>query len=79
MKMYSINPGIVYCSMSKWGQSGPYLTRPAHDLATEAIAGALSITLGPDGNPAIPGIAAADMLSSMMSLSGILMALYREG
>ena len=77
--VYEINPGIVYCSMSAWGQSGPYLTRPAHDLATEAIAGALSINLGPDGNPAIPGIAAADMLSSMMSLSGILMALYRRG
>ena len=76
--LYSINPRIVYCSMSAWGQSGPYLTKPAHDLATEAVAGALSITLGPDGNPAIPGIAAADMLSSMMSLSGILMALYRR-
>ena len=36
--LYSINPGIVYCSMSAWGQSGPYLTKPAHDLATEAVA-----------------------------------------
>ena len=72
------NPGIVYCSMSAWGQDGPYVHRPAHDLACEAVAGILSINLGPDQRPAIPGIAGADMLSSMMSLSAILMALLRR-
>ena len=73
-----VNPGIVYLSLSAWGQDGPYVNRPAHDLATEAIAGVLSINLGRDGKPAIPGIANADMLSSMMGLSGILMALLRR-
>ncbi len=72
------NPKVIYCSMSAWGQSGPYVEKPAHDLATEAVAGILSINLGQDGNPAIPGIAGADMLSSMMSLSAILMALLRR-
>ena len=72
------NPGIVYCSMSAWGQDGPYAQKPAHDLATEAVAGVLSINLGPDGQPAIPGIAGADMLSSMMTLSALLMALLRR-
>jgi crotonobetainyl-CoA:carnitine CoA-transferase CaiB-like acyl-CoA transferase len=72
------NPGIVYCSMSAWGQDGPYVHRPAHDLTCEAIAGVLSINLGPDRRPAIPGVAGADMLSSMMSLSAILMALLRR-
>lgn len=72
------NPGIVYCSMSAWGQDGPYAQKPAHDLATEAVAGVLSINLGPDGRPAIPGIAGADMLSSMMTLSALLMALLRR-
>ena len=72
------HPGIVYCSMSAWGQDGPYAQKPAHDLATEAMAGVLSITLGPDGRPAIPGIAGADMLSSMMTLSALLMALLRR-
>ena len=73
-----VNPGIVYLSLSAWGQDGPYVNRPAHDLATEAIAGVLSINLGRDGKPAIPGIANADMLSSMMGLSGVLMALLRR-
>ncbi|MEQ8231646.1 MAG: CaiB/BaiF CoA-transferase family protein [Gammaproteobacteria bacterium] len=72
------NPGIVYCSMSAWGQDGPYVQKPAHDLACEAVAGVLSINLGPDGRPAIPGIAGADMLSSMMTLSALLMALLRR-
>ena len=72
------HPGIVYCSMSAWGQDGPYAQKPAHDLATEAMAGILSINLGPDRRPAIPGIAGADMLSSMMTLSALLMALLRR-
>ena len=72
------NPGIVYCSMSAWGQDGPYVQKPAHDLATEAIAGILSVNVGPDRRPAIPGIANADMLSSMMTLSALLMALLRR-
>ena len=72
------HPGIVYCSMSAWGQDGPYVHRPAHDLTCEAVAGVLSINLGPDKRPAIPGVAGADMLSSMMSLSAILMALLRR-
>lgn len=74
----SRNPGIVYCSMSAWGQDGPYRFKPAHDLTTEAIAGVLNLNQGQDGAPAIPGIACADMLSSMMALSGILMALLRR-
>ena len=72
------SPGIVYCSISAFGQTGPYVKKPAHDLATEAYAGILSVNLGADDRPAIPGMANADMLSSMMALSGVLMALLRR-
>ena len=72
-------PHIVYASISAFGQYGPYVRRPAHDLATEALAGILSVNLGPDDAPAIPGLACADMLSSMMALSAVLMALVRRG
>lgn len=72
------NPRIVYCSISAFGQDGPYRDRPAHDLATMALSGALSITLGHDGRPAIPGVAVADMLSALHGLSGVLMALLRR-
>jgi|AZIJ01.1.fsa_nt_gi crotonobetainyl-CoA:carnitine CoA-transferase CaiB-like acyl-CoA transferase len=72
------NPGIVYASLSAFGQTGPYIKKPAHDLATEAYAGILSVNLGFDGKPAIPAIPNADMLCSMMGLSGVLMALLRR-
>ncbi|HEY5637722.1 MAG TPA: CaiB/BaiF CoA-transferase family protein [Burkholderiales bacterium] len=71
-------PGIVYASIAAFGQTGPYRDLAAHDLATEAMTGVLSLNRGGDGAPAIPGLAAADMLSSMMTLSGILMALLRR-
>jgi crotonobetainyl-CoA:carnitine CoA-transferase CaiB-like acyl-CoA transferase len=72
------NPRIVYVSISAFGQTGPYVSHPAHDLATEALAGILSVNLGPDDKPAMPGLANADMLSSTIGLSGVLMALYRR-
>lgn len=72
------NPGIVYCSISAFGQDGPYRDRPAHDLAAMALAGALSVTLGRDGAPAMPGVAVADIVSALQALSGVLMALYRR-
>ncbi|MGH6814525.1 MAG: CaiB/BaiF CoA transferase family protein, partial [Hyphomicrobiaceae bacterium] len=72
------NPRIVYCSISAFGQDGPYRDRPAHDLALMAFGGALSLTLGRDGLPAMPGLAAADMVSALHALSGISMALFRR-
>jgi len=71
-------PGIVYSSIAAFGQSGPYRDLAAHDLATEAMTGVLSLNRGGDGKPALPALANADMLASMMTLSGVLMALYRR-
>lgn len=74
------NPGLVYCSISAFGQTGPWKDRPAHDTATVAAAGILDVTRSPEGNsgPAIIGVPISDMLSSYLALSGILMALYRR-
>ncbi len=74
----AVNPAIVYASISAFGQYGPYVDRPAHDAATEAYAGILSVNLGQDDKPWLPAIANADMLSSMITLSGVMMALYRR-
>jgi crotonobetainyl-CoA:carnitine CoA-transferase CaiB-like acyl-CoA transferase len=71
-------PNIVYASIAAFGQSGPYRDIAAHDLATEAMTGVLSLNRGGDGRPAIPALANADMLASMMTLAGVLMALYRR-
>lgn len=74
----AVNPGVVYASLSAFGQAGPYVKKPAHDLATEAYAGVLSANLGFDGRPAIPGLPAADMLAATIGLSAVLMALLRR-
>jgi crotonobetainyl-CoA:carnitine CoA-transferase CaiB-like acyl-CoA transferase len=72
------NPRIVYCSISAFGQTGPYVNRPAHDLALEAMSGALGLTQGTDGQPSMPAIPVADQLSSLQGLSAVLMALLRR-
>jgi crotonobetainyl-CoA:carnitine CoA-transferase CaiB-like acyl-CoA transferase len=72
------NPGVVYCSISAFGQSGAYPGRVAHDLALEAMTGVLSLTLGDDGRPAIPGVPIADLVSGLHGLAGVLMALLRR-
>jgi len=77
-RLAAINPRLVYCSISAFGQTGPYRDRPAHDLAIEALAGSIGITVGSDGEPAVPAIPAADMISSLQALSAVLMALYRR-
>lgn len=71
-------PHIVYVSLSAFGQDGPYAQKPAHDLATEAYCGVLSLNLGQDGKPWNPAIPTADMMAAMIGLSGVLMALYRR-
>lgn len=72
------NPAIIYASISAFGQDGPYVAKPAHDAATEAMCGVLSVNLGQDDKPWLPAVANADMLSSTITLSAVLMALLRR-
>ncbi len=68
-----LNPGIVYCSLSAFGQNGRYRDRPAHDLVVQALAGTLAPGEGPP--PAMPIVVSADALGAMTGLSAVLMAL----
>lgn len=74
----AVNPAIVYCSISAFGQDGPNRDRPAHDLAVEALAGVIALNEGQDGKPASPHMPVADALASLTALSGVLMALLRR-
>ena len=69
------NPGIVYCSISAFGQEGEMALHPAHDLAVQALSGFLSVNDGPDGMPVVPGVPSADMAAGLNGLSAVLMAL----
>jgi crotonobetainyl-CoA:carnitine CoA-transferase CaiB-like acyl-CoA transferase len=70
------NPRIVYCSISAFGQDGPWRDKPSHDLGVQALAGTLNLSRGfTDDQPNMPNLVAADMASSLTALSAILMAL----
>lgn len=71
----ALNPGIVYCSISAFGQQGSHAQHPAHDLGAQALSGFLSVNDGPDGRPVVPGVPSADMAASLTACSAILMAL----
>jgi CoA:oxalate CoA-transferase len=71
----ALNPRIIYCSISAFGQDGPLAHHPAHDMAVQALAGFLSVNDGPDGVPVVPGAPAADLAAGLTALSAVLMAL----
>ena len=74
-----INPRIVYCSISGYGQDGPYSQKAGHDINYIGTAGILGIT-GPKGRPpVVPGVPMADFGGGgMMAALGIMMALYHR-
>jgi len=72
------DPRLVYCSISAFGQDGPYRSRPAHELAAEALAGVLSLGIDDQGVPVLPGVPWGDLLSGLQGLAGVLMALLRR-
>jgi crotonobetainyl-CoA:carnitine CoA-transferase CaiB-like acyl-CoA transferase len=75
----AINPGIVYCSISAFGQEGAYAQKPGHALTIEALSGVLDLNRGlEDDKPTNPCIPASDMAASLMAFSAIMMALYRR-
>jgi crotonobetainyl-CoA:carnitine CoA-transferase CaiB-like acyl-CoA transferase len=69
----ALNPRVVYCSLSAFGQAGRYAQRPAHDLAIQALAGVIEPARG--SPPARPIMLTADALAAVTGLSGVLMAL----
>lgn len=71
----AMNPRIVYCSISAFGQQGALAQHPAHDMAVQALAGTLRVNDGPDGTPAVPGVPAADVAAGLTGLAAVLMAL----
>lgn len=71
-----INPGIVYCSITGYGQNGPYKDRVGHDVNYLSTAGVLDLIGKPDEPPSIPGVQIADIAAGgMNAVIGILLAI----
>ena len=74
-----VNPGIVYASISGFGQEGPYSERPGVDQVVQGMSGLMSVTGQPGGGPMRVGIAISDTSAGMFLGQGVLMALlHRE-
>jgi len=72
------NPGVVYCSISSFGQDSDLSVRPAYDLVLQAATGLLSITGAPDGPPVKVGVPICDLAAGMFAAVAIVGALYRR-
>lgn len=74
-----INSGIVYCSLTGYGQTGPYRNIPGHDINYIGYSGILGLIGLKDGKPIVPGVQIADIGGgALMALSGIIMALFHK-
>jgi crotonobetainyl-CoA:carnitine CoA-transferase CaiB-like acyl-CoA transferase len=71
----ALNPALVFCSITGFGQTGPYRDQPGYDYAIQAISGLMSITGEPDGQPMKVGVAISDVLTGLFAVSSILAAL----
>jgi len=77
-EMLELNPRLVYCSISAFGQSGPRADEPGYDAMIQASAGLMSITGPPQGEPGGPqkvGVAISDIMAGMYATTAILAAL----
>jgi crotonobetainyl-CoA:carnitine CoA-transferase CaiB-like acyl-CoA transferase len=71
----ALNPRLVYCSITGFGQDGPYAGRAGYDFIIQAMGGAMSLTGEPDGEPQKSGIAYADLFTGLYASVAILAAL----
>ncbi len=71
----AINPGLIYCSISGYGQSGPYASRPGYDFVAQAESGLMSVTGEIEGEPQRVGSPVGDVSAGMFACMAILAAL----
>ena len=72
------HPGLVYCSMTSYGENGPYKERPGYDVMVSALGGMMGITGDPDGPPAKTGVAVLDIVTGMHAATAICAAMFER-
>ena len=75
----ALNPRLIYCSITGFGQTGPYAHRAGYDFVIQGMAGVMSVTGTPEGQPQKVGIAVADILTGVYATTAILAALHQRG
>src|SRR3546814_8046989 len=73
------HPGLIYCSITGFGQTGPYAPRAGYDYLAQGMGGIMSLTGEPDSEPVKVGVGIADIMCGMYAVSAILAALHYRG
>jgi len=73
------HPGLIYCSITGFGQTGPYAPRAGYDYLAQGMGGIMSLTGAPEGEPVKVGVGIADIMCGMYAVSAILAALHYRG
>ncbi|KPL68232.1 CoA-transferase [Erythrobacter sp. SG61-1L] len=73
-----LNPGLVYCSITGFGQTGPYAPRPGYDFIVQGMSGIMDLSGQPDGPPTKIGVAYADIMTGLYAVIGIQAALHQR-
>lgn len=76
--MAALNPGLIYCSITGFGQTGPYAARAGYDFIIQGMSGLMSLTGAPDGQPQKTGVAITDLFTGLYACNAILAALYKR-
>ncbi len=74
-ELLAAHPGLVYCSVSGFGHTGPWSQRPAYDAVVQAMSGIMAITGQAGGEPVKPGVPIADLSAGLYAYGGITAAL----
>ncbi|SCY56109.1 CaiB/BaiF CoA transferase family protein [Microvirga guangxiensis] len=74
----AVNPRLVYCSITGFGQNGPYAARAGYDFMIQGLGGIMDLTGDPDGEPQKIGVAYVDIFTGVYSVVGILAALRQR-
>ena len=77
-RLHALNRRLILCSITGYGQSGPWSDRPGYDFIVQAEGGLMSITGEPDGQPMKVGVAIADIMAGMFACNAILAALHHR-
>ncbi|MEQ1826999.1 MAG: CaiB/BaiF CoA-transferase family protein [Pirellula sp.] len=76
--LQSVNPRLIYASITGFGQDGPYAQRAGYDYILQGMSGLMDITGEPDGRPQKVGVAVIDLFAGVYTSTAILAALYRR-
>lgn len=74
----ALNPRLIYCSVTGFGQTGPYAHRAGYDYIIQGLSGLMSVTGEPDSQPQKAGVAVTDLFTGVYAAVGILAALYQR-